>query len=274
MVFDDGATQLTTQEWHQVLYEILDCFKEYCETAGLNYFLIGGSALGAVRHGGIIPWDDDIDVGMLRKDYEVFCQTYPNSKTTRLFEMQRTEEWVLPFAKLCDTNTHMIEPMAIRPDDLGVYIDVFPLDETRHSDAWLKLPLLLKRIYTYGYLMKIEKCSDALYLRAIRSIGRMIAYAIGQRRLFSLIERLVKKGGRQPVRLINIWGAWGIREVTQRELFGNGVFKQFGQTQHPIPEQWDAYLTHFYGDYMTPPTSQPHSHGNAYWRTRQVLDSE
>ena len=111
--------------------DILKAFIDVCKKNSLNYYLLGGSCLGAVRHHGIIPWDDDIDVGLLRADYNKFMEVGQKYLPEHYFlQNYRTDpEYYVNFAKIRDSRTTFIESSLKNLHiNHGVYIDVFPLD--------------------------------------------------------------------------------------------------------------------------------------------------
>lgn len=116
---------------HNNHISILDEFVKICEKYNLTYFLVGGTLLGAVRHKGFIPWDDDLDVGMPREDYELFVKKYYKELSSK-FELDvhnYNELYWLPFAKIRKKNTTYIESLAKSyKGDQGIWIDIFPFD--------------------------------------------------------------------------------------------------------------------------------------------------
>ena len=121
--------ELTLSELRQVQLSILLAFDRLCRALDLRYSLAYGTLLGAIRHGGYIPWDDDIDVMMPRSDYErlmdAFAATAPSHLS--LGSVRTQADWPLPYAKISDLRTELWEPFEV-PVELGVNIDVFPVD--------------------------------------------------------------------------------------------------------------------------------------------------
>lgn len=115
----------------KVEFDIFLEFDFVCRKLNLNYFLVSGTALGAVRHGGIIPWDDDLDVAMFRDDYNKFMELAPRMLPNKLFlqNYKTDKNYPFVFAKLRNKQTAFIET-ALRNFDMnhGIYIDIFPLD--------------------------------------------------------------------------------------------------------------------------------------------------
>ena len=111
--------------------ELLTLFIQICSQLELRYYLVCGTALGAVKYGGFIPWDDDVDVSMPREDYEVFLQKAPALLPEHVFLQNYRTDPAFPqiFSKLRNSNTTYIEKSAGKlPINHGIYIDIFPLD--------------------------------------------------------------------------------------------------------------------------------------------------
>lgn len=119
------------EELRQRQLVLLDRLVEVCDRLGLRYYLCAGTLLGAVRHQGYIPWDDDIDVMLPRRDYEVLCREFEDDEALSLRSSRRTPGYVLPFAKVCDERTRL-EVESDIVEDIGIYVDVFPVD------GWLR----------------------------------------------------------------------------------------------------------------------------------------
>jgi len=155
-MFDEPAgTELTLGELRQVQVGILQEFDRLCRAEGLVYFLAYGTLLGAVRHGGYIPWDDDIDVMMPRDDYERLIVAFSAGAVPRLaLGSWRTQaDWPLPYAKISDLRTELWEPFEV-PVALGVNIDVFPVDDVPARRTVRRVQSLLLRFLRWALELK------------------------------------------------------------------------------------------------------------------------
>lgn len=132
--------EITLSEQKQIMLDLLKEFDRFCVNHELSYYLTGGTLLGAVRHKGYIPWDDDIDVGMPRKDYETFAKIYNSARINKEYEFisfHQDPDLYVSSGKLVDTRTLMEE--AVDCDvRLGVYLDVFPLDNLGNTEEEAK----------------------------------------------------------------------------------------------------------------------------------------
>ena len=256
---------MTLKETQDCCSEILKEFVSYCEESDLVYYLVGGSALGAIRHKGIIPWDDDVDVGMPRKDYRRFCEEYAGSERFKLMVMGRTEHYNRPYAKLCDKLTFFDEPEAKGPR-LSVFIDIFPLDYIRESSIKINTALILKKLYSHSFLINLSAgqfSKDPLLKRMTRKLMSLPLSHFDPVSISTWITNIVACS-HPTSKMMNVWGAWGKREIMEAGWFGEGCYKSFSGLECRIPSEWDRYLQTLYGDYMTPPNGVPHYHGQAY----------
>ena len=237
--------------------ELLKQFIEVCEKEGLQYFLVGGTCLGAVRHKGFIPWDDDIDVALPRPDYEKFLSVAPSHLGSNVFlqTFGTDPEYVYNFAKLRDSSTTFIETMLSRLNiNHGVYIDIFPLDGGGSSTE--STCALFKKIKKYT--RRISLC----YYKADRTFSEKVKYGIKKviycgssiSESVKMREKLYKTYDYgSSAWVANYGGGWGEREIMPRDVFGKGVQGTFEGLNVMLPENYDEYLTRLYGDYMTPP---------------------
>ena len=150
------------QELRQIQMGILDDVHRFCEAHGLRYFLSSGTLIGAVRHKGYIPWDDDIDIYMPRKDYEEFLQTYTSdSGHYRAINPQTEQHYYYTFAKVVDSRTRMVEKET-EGYEIGVYMDSFPVDFVT-DDLQERERIFKKKKLLY----KIRRCkiSNSNYLQ-------------------------------------------------------------------------------------------------------------
>ena len=256
---------MSLREVQQCCLGALKRFDSVCSELGLTYYLIGGSALGAVRHGGIIPWDDDIDVGLLRGDYECFCDNYQDDDAYTLLTMEKEPRYYNPFAKLCDYSTEYVEPTS-RSVSKGVFIDVFPIDYVVDSRAAILRALCKARCYTHTFRVDLESekyREEPLPMRIFRNATSLPYKGKDPLATASKITGSIARDTATNY-LMNIWGAWGMREVVDAQWFGEGETIQFEDMWCKIPNEWDKYLRTLYGEYEKLPSDPPRRHGIAY----------
>ena len=239
--------------------EILKEVRRVCRENGIGYFLCCGTLLGAVRHQGFIPWDDDLDIGMLREDYEAFCRIAPEKLNPR-FAIQNwyTEpDYPLPFAKVRMRDTLYVEAKSARFRENGFYIDVFPFDNAPEEPAAqashaVKLNDIFRtKLMKSGYRPWLEKDRInwkkrigyfAYQLRAAVTGREALARSYDAAAVSLPSGKLLCR--QRGLRKLECYPAEWFRDFCELEYEGERFF---------APAQYDAILTAQFGDYMTPP---------------------
>ena len=245
-------------------YDLLRSFSAVCGKLGLTWYLVCGSALGAVKYGGFIPWDDDIDVALPREDYELFLQKAPGLLPKQLFLQNYRTDPAFPhtYSKLRDSRTTCIEANAAHlPIHHGIFLDIFPLDGYP-SGKIARLRLELRKKW-YLHLLSSAFAPPAglrhqLEYRFKRALGLHLHTASIAARYDALIRKY-------PARDSAVWcshGNWqGQLDYTPRAAFGQGLFLPFEDMMAPVPADFHTYLTRKYGNYRAdPPTENQVSH--------------
>lgn len=241
----------------------MDLFREFtriCEELGLSYFAVQGTLLGAIRHGGFIPWDDDIDVGMLRKDYEVFLREAPSRLPEYYFlqTFRSDPEFYHCFGKLRDSRTTFIESTAQKFEKMnqGIFIDIFPFDyypesgfEARVFEA--RKFLLRYRLRSMFYIPQDRRFTPANAARKALMAAAKV-FCPSERKALTESEKLFKSV--RPGRLlVNNGSPWGTREIVERKWMVRTEEGAFEDMFIQVPAGYDAYLRRVYGDYMQLP---------------------
>lgn len=255
--------KLELEECKILMFDILKEFKMFCETQGLCYSLFGGSLLGAVRHGGFIPWDDDIDVAMPRNDYERFLKLFEKSslsKKFKLYDLNRFPDYPYPFLKLANPKTLIQGLGKDSPFDIGLHIDIFPLD------GLPRLKCIAQLQFRFHFLLRHLAILSSLHIyvkkRSIFKVLFMLIYKIStfgvKARFWNRISNFVAKRNKisSSVWAGNcIWGV-GVQEVLPSSIFVKRKKIFFEGEAFYAFENDDAYLRGIYGDYMTLPPSE------------------
>lgn len=231
-----------------------------CDELHLEYYLIGGTLLGAVRHKGFIPWDDDIDIGLLRADYEVFISRARDTLSHKMFLQNYTTDadMIFPFTKIRYNNTTFIETRSKNSKmHQGVWIDVFPLDYYEMSSVKRKIngfkkKLLNLRIAEEEYFEKSNNHSVP------HIIAKKILTTIVHARYPKLSDAVKKidrinSSSRACDIVINNCGAYLDKEAFPISWIGSGTEVDFEFHTYRTFQEYDKYLKQIYGDYLTPP---------------------
>lgn len=241
----------------------LDELKRICEKNNINYFLIGGTLIGAARHQGFIPWDDDIDIGMLREDYDKFIAVCQNDLNTTDFFLQTTDTEKnccdYEIARIRLNNTHFVQEHRknLKLHD-GIFIEIIPYDALPENDKECK------RYYFYFKYMKrilgIRKgyryeISTKIYKRALIYITAYLSCIIPFKCLEKNFKQYHLKYNDQKSKYVFLLaGAYNYKkEKHLRETVMNYSTLKFEGKDYPVPLNYDLFLSEQYGDYMTPP---------------------
>lgn len=249
-------TKEQTKMLKKVELELLKVFIAICKQENLQYFVVGGTALGTVRHKGFIPWDDDIDVAMPRKDYEKFIKIAQARMPEYLFlqNIDTEKNYLQGFSKIRDSRTTFIEISCKNfKINHGVYLDIFPLDGYPSSKLKSYILDFLKKIYNSRISLEFSLDDSSCVCKKILKNFLKLFYPVC-RKVIEKREKLFKKYDFDSCDYIaNHCGAWGKKEIMPKEIFGKGTIGSFDGIQVILPEKYDEYLTRMYGDYMELP---------------------
>ena len=257
---------INPEEIKKILKDILDYFADFCDKNGILYSLDGGTLLGAVRHRGFIPWDDDIDVCLLRGEYEKFKalikkDNHPYYK----IHCYDIDGYSFPYMKLSDERTLIIEGKGDRRKKIGVNIDIFPEDHVPDDVEKQKED----RIINHSLWRKLN--SKTCRITGIRPFIR--SYVKLRNTSAMDICKEIDHRANNP----DYYGSCHIGDAIMsyyamtrydQEWLKEYTTLPFEGNDYKVFSEWDKILTNLYNDYMTPhPDGQRHTHDSkAYWK--------
>ena len=257
---------------------ILAVYKEYaclCERHKLRHYLAFGSVLGAVRHRGFIPWDDDLDVVMPRQDYDVFWKIAERELPPyfRPVTGGNTKEYMHYFGKIMETRSNVIEDVETRSNyalPQGIFIDVFPVDGC-FTSSFCRFG---RRLVTYALITRekalLDSTDKSFRGMLIKQVGHLLRPFFPNLKTARDLLLYNEKRLSYPS-----FGSTKICAFKDEELigprrmpcswYGEPAIMEFEGLKVPVPSHWHEYLTTYYGDYMTLPPEEKRcvpTHGN------------
>ncbi len=275
---------LTAREVQLGELEIVKKLDEICTRLNLRYFLAYGTLIGAVRHQGFIPWDDDLDITMPRPDYEVLMEYLATHAQEiaplKLMHYKTSKDYIYPIARVVDTR-YWVDYQNAKDYDLGLFVDVYPLDGCGNTEEEA-MQLLHKNYSDYRMvaLAGHDRYRPSLQGGLVRSVGKLAAYCYVQLRgTHFFIKKLDKNGKKYPFEDCayvdaTIWDE--TMTPFKREWFQDVVRLPFEDAMLCVPARYHEILTRVYGDYMQLPPEEDrigHHYYTAYLRDEFVTDS-
>lgn len=244
---------------HNEILKVMDEVDRICREHNLQYYLIGGTLLGAVRHEGFIPWDDDLDIAMPREDYETFLSICPSVLPSylKIGSARYDANYHRLFSKVYNVNTRFIEHIGEKETNMGIFVDVFPLDL---SDGYSRF-LECRKWF-------VKKCSVMLssktYPGQLNRIKKMIINLLSSKLILGMAEYAMKypKSKRNKF-TSNFTSHYDIRRQTMSsDFFGKGGELSFAGRKYMVPTDYKSVLTSIFGKYymQIPPKDKQITH--------------
>lgn len=250
--------KLTSEEIKERELSILVFIDKLCKENNLEYFLSFGTLIGAIRHKGFIPWDDDIDIQMKRNDYEKFIKIFPknNINNYKILNVEDNSEYYYPFLKIVDGNTKVEEINFKNIDELGVWVDIFPLDNFDNKIINEKKVKLLKKKLNISRENKcvVTKKKSKTFIKRILHIF----YRKKNPKKYGLImNELGKKVLNTGKEYCILYSLNFKKCILNKEFYSETIDCEFEGYKFKAPSKYHDILTQIYGDYMKlPPENQ------------------
>lgn len=250
--------KLSIEEAKKIELDILDFIDSFCKEHGINYCINYGTLIGAIRHKGFIPWDDDIDLSMTRENYEKFIQLFSEKQSRyKLLSLETDDQYFNNFIKIVDPTTKIIDTRNTKTYDSGVFIDIFPMDtfnDTKVVDICYKLESF--KLLSFSKHKNIVY-GDSKLKDLIRTLFWLLLRPISPRFFANQIEKQIQKYRVENGKYI----AFIPSKAKEKEIFPRDMFDELIETpfEHlvlPAPKHFDAVLKQFYDDYMTVPPKE------------------
>ena len=248
----------------KIIWEIMKWLKKYLEDNNITYYMLGGTLLGAIRHKGFIPWDDDIDIGIPRDEYEKFIQTISKKlpKNYELHTYKNCDDHHYYFARIVDKRHVLKRTGSLEDREEELWIDIFPLDGMPNNTIIRKIHqfrLLYNRaMYHISCFERVNLKRPGRPLHEKVIIKFVMITGFGRKtdtnKWLNRIDKLLKKCSYDKSNwVVNFMGQYKFKEMFPKEWYGKGKFYKFEDSKLFGPANYDAVLTQQYGDYMTPP---------------------
>ncbi len=267
-------TAINIDEVKSIQLKILEYIDATLRENQIPYWLAYGTLLGSIRHKGYIPWDDDIDIIIPRNYYDkAIAMLNSNSNRYKTLTMDNTKGYFYLFAKTTDTFTHIVEKDLEEIDELGIYVDIFPLDylpfdEKEYAKHVNKIFRLRSLIYC-SLLNNHQLKTSSMGIVCKSLIGKLL----GRKRLMKRVDVICRQYSKNNKGYIaDIVGTTNKDRKIPPEVFNETVYGEFEGKMYPIPAGYKEYLSYIYGDYMELPPEEKrvltHDY-RAYWVDNQ-----
>lgn len=258
---------LTARQIQLVGLNLLKYFDEVCRSHDLRYFLSGGTLLGAVRHQGFIPWDDDVDVMMPRPDYERLMQLLAEDDHPRYrFMMDDGNKYSTPYLRLLDTHTDVCYDGYTIATVPHLFLDIFPIEGLPDDEKQCRQFYKKMRMYDIMYrAVRKQKFLPNERLQLLKVVVRAAARLTGGSaawcRRFDRAAKKIEFGTTRYAGVCLI-AHYGVREMMPAEVFQGSVPVRFEDGEFPAPVGYDRYLRGLYHDYMQLPPEEKRVSGH------------
>lgn len=262
--------EMSLEELREIEIALLNHMADFCDEKSIKYFISNGTLLGGVKYGGFIPWDDDIDILLPREEYEKLVSLYED-RDYQLMVNEKNKSYLYPFAKLCDVSTILVENGIDNGVELGVNIDIIPLDYL--GSDYKKAVRLVKINHLLSQLLLLRKKKFKTVLRDnkysnLKKIKLILSFFVSR---FMSSQFYIDKINKNSLMNKNnvsseyvasaAWPVYEKKEVLHRHYFEDSCKVEFEGKQFSAPIGFNEYLKSLYGDYkQNPPKEKQVTH--------------
>lgn len=243
---------------HTIILDIAKEIHRVCEKNNIPYYITGGTMLGAIRHKGFIPWDDDIDIGIYRENIPNFIKCFRKENKTKYTLITVEDGYDINYdsLKVVDNDTLIIEKA--RPENakpMGLFVDIFPLDNCNVKQNVFSRTYWTKRLFYMNSLAYRSRITEGRFAMRLKSfVAHIVPKGFFKKLAFALTPS-------KSIYCINYGGTYGEREVAPKSYYGKPTLYIFEDTELYGLEDYDSFLKQIYGDYMQlPPVEKRQIH--------------
>ena len=261
--------KITITQVHKCCLDIALEFDRICKENGIPYYMLGGTMLGAIRHKGFIPWDDDMDFGIPREYYSKFMMIAEDElkQPYKFLYVNNSDYAILGIGKISDQSTEIEDDFTVKSEEkLGVNIDVFPLDPANGNTKPFSRNWYVRSLFRFQKLLFIDPGQRPMHTKILAIICQRL-FKIKRDSIINYLCRYLSTPILNPTHYANHFGAWGYKEIVDMEIFGTPTLYKFENAEFYGVSQYDRYLNKLYGDYMQlPPEGARHTHACNYYK--------
>ena len=259
----------TLRKLQLVQYMILKDVAKLCDENNLKYYLVGGTLLGAIRHGGSIPWDDDIDIAMPREDYDKIQDIIEKNYSDK-YKVQsplNDKNYTRQILKVRLKGTKQLEKNMIGIEASNeIYIDIFPLDKSKYNSGVIVAlkGKMIRILFAYNTMRCGKKDDMTNFKRMIRKMCTWITYLVPRKFVNWCFEKICTLDQNKECKYITSFlsGLGWRKQMMLKEVYGEGVKVKYESSYFRAPKEYDVLLQSLYGDYMTPPPFDERNSGH------------
>ncbi len=250
------------KEIQKIALEVMVFVDKICRRENIKYSLAGGTLIGAIRHKGFIPWDDDIDIIMTRQEYDKFLAVMDKEENGQFKNLHYGPEfpnYFYRFSKVIDLSTSLQERELIMHKDMGIYVDVFPADNIifEKRNKIIKKSVFYSRMLEYSFSKKLVLKNKGLKKSILLCFAYPIAKIFGPYFWRNKAEKLMLKyNSERTDYLYPHSGCYRERDVLKKEYFDELIDVEFEGYKFLAFKKYDEYLRHVFGDYMKLPPKE------------------